>query len=75
MRRSSRAVALGLVLGVLCALAATRVLKRLLYEVKPLDVPTFVAVGLTLALSAWIGSYLPARRAATVDPMESVRCE
>jgi ABC-type lipoprotein release transport system permease subunit len=68
-------VAVGLLLGVLGALAATRVLTRLLYEVKPLDVPTFVAVGLTLALFAWIGSYLPARRAAAVNPVETVRCE
>jgi putative ABC transport system permease protein len=75
MRRSSRAVALGLVLGLLGALATTRVLTRLLYLIKPLDIPTFLAVGLLLALFAWVGSYLPARRAATVDPMESVRCD
>jgi predicted permease len=75
MRRSSRLVVVGLLIGVLGALAATRVLERLLYEVKPLDAPTFVGVGVTLALFAWIGSYLPARRAAAVDPMESVRCD
>lgn len=75
LRRSGRAVAIGLALGFAGALAATRVLTRLLYEVKPTDAPTFAAVAVLLAGFALAGSYIPARRAARVDPMESVRCD
>jgi putative ABC transport system permease protein len=75
LSRSGRALALGLVLVRLGALATTRVLTRLLYEVKPTDVPTFAVVVLILGGFGICGSYIPARRAARVDPVESVRCE
>jgi predicted permease len=73
--RGGRSIAVGLALGVLGAAAATRLLTRLLYEVKPLDLPTFVGVAGLLTAFALLASYLPARRAAKVDPMESVRCD
>jgi putative ABC transport system permease protein len=75
LSRSGRALALGLVLGLVGAVAATRVLTRLLYEVKPRDVPTFLAVALILGVSGMVASYIPACRAAKVDPIESVRCD
>ena len=75
LRRSSHALALGLILGLAGAVATTRVLTRLLYEVKPTDGPTFAAVAVILAVFGLCGSYIPASRAARVDPMESVRCE
>lgn len=75
LSRSGRALALGLVLGFLGAAATTRVLTRLLYEVKSTDAPTFAAVVLILGGFGMAGSYIPAWRAAKVDPVESVRCD
>ena len=64
-------------IGVACGLAAaaglTRLMKSLLYEVKPLDPATFAIVALGLILAAALASFLPALRASTVDPMEALR--
>ena len=65
----------GLVLGLAGAWASTRLLANQLYEIKPYDPVTFIAVGLTLVMVAFLACYLPARRAANVDPMEALRCE
>jgi putative ABC transport system permease protein len=73
--RGSRAVAVGLLLGCLGAMGTTRVLTRMLYEIQPLDVPTFAGVAVTLTVFALVGNYIPARRATKVDPMESVRSD
>jgi putative ABC transport system permease protein len=68
-------VALGLALGVLGALAAGRVLSTLLFNTKPTDVPTLLAVGAVLAMVALAACYVPARRASKVDPMVALRYE
>jgi len=65
----------GLVLGLAGAWASTRLLANQLYEIKPYDPVTFIAVGLMLVMVAFLACYLPARRAANVDPMEALRCE
>jgi predicted permease len=66
---------MGVMMGLLGALALVRVLTNLLFEVKPLDPLTFAAVSLLLFTVAALACWLPARRAARVDPMVALRCE
>ena len=73
--QSMRTVALGLVVGVGGALAVSRLLSTLLYGVGATDPLTFVGVTLLLAAVAALASYVPARRAARVDPMVALRYE
>ena len=70
-----RLAALGLVLGVAGALVATRLLSTLLFRMKPFDFPTFAAVTLGLALVSLAASWLPARRAAGIEPTVALRDE
>jgi putative ABC transport system permease protein len=66
---------IGVGVGLLGAFAATRLLRTLLFEVSPTDPLTFLAVPLLLGAVALLASYLPARRAARVDPMIALRSE
>jgi predicted permease len=66
---------IGSAIGLVCALAVTRLVSRLLYGVSPMDPVTFVGVALLLVIVAMLASWLPARRAAKVDPMEALRNE
>jgi putative ABC transport system permease protein len=61
--------------GLAVALALTRLMKALLYEVSATDPATFAAVPLLLALVALLASWVPARRAAGVEPLEAIRYE
>jgi len=70
-----RLTLLGLSLGLVGALAATRLLSSLLYGVKPQDPSTLVSVAILLAATAMLASYIPARRATNVDPMLALRHE
>jgi putative ABC transport system permease protein len=73
--QGARVVAVGVALGLLAALAATRPLAAHLFGVTPVDAPTFAAVAaLMLAIGA-IAAYVPARRASRVDPCQSLRNE
>jgi len=75
IRQGLRLVATGLVLGFAASFALTRFLTSLLFEVKPADVMTTLAVALTLAAVALLANYLPARHASRVDPNVALRCE
>src|SRR6266511_1621471 len=66
---------LGLVIGLAGALAATRLVSNILYGVAPTDPATFTGVSFLLVFVSVIASWLPARRAAKVDPMEALRYE
>lgn len=70
-----RLVALGLVIGVVAAVFASRLLGNLLYEVEPADPATLAAVAVTALAAAVAAAYLPARRAARVEPMRVLREE
>ncbi|HEU0009036.1 MAG TPA: FtsX-like permease family protein, partial [Verrucomicrobiae bacterium] len=75
LRQGMTLAVLGVALGVPAALGLTRVLTSLLYEVKPGDPLTVSGVSLILLLVALLACWLPARRAAKVDPMEALRYE
>jgi putative ABC transport system permease protein len=65
----------GLVLGLVGAAGLTRLLGGILYEIEPLDPLTFAGMSAALAVVAVAASYLPARRASRVSPLESLRAE
>jgi ABC-type antimicrobial peptide transport system permease subunit len=70
-----RLVLIGLGLGLAAAFAITRVLSSVLYGVKATDLLTFGGVSLLLAGVALLASYIPARRAASIEPMQALRAE
>ena len=73
--RGMTPVGFGLVAGVVGALAVGRLLRSLLYEISPYDPLTIFVVALVVVAAAIAACYLPARRAARVDPMVALRCE
>jgi len=73
--RTMRLAVCGVALGLAGALALTRYLGSLLYQVRPFDPATFVVVSLILAGAALAACYVPARRAMRVDPMVALRYE
>ena len=73
--QGAKVVLLGVVVGILAAMATTRALQSLLFGIQALDVGTFLAVAVTMILVGLAASYLPARRASQVDPIESLRGE
>lgn len=66
---------LGIIVGVPCALAATRLIAHLLYGVAPGDPITFAAAGVMLLAVGAVAGYWPAHRAAQIDPVAALRCE
>jgi predicted permease len=75
LRQGMEPVAIGLGLGLLAAFGLTRLISGLLYGVSPGDPATFATVALLLAAVAILACYLPARRAARIDPVEALRNE
>ena len=73
--QGARVVVLGAVIGVAVALASTRVLGSLLFGVKPVDPIVFAAMSAMMVVIGGLASYIPARRASSVNPIESLRSD
>jgi predicted permease len=67
--------AIGVITGLVVAAFSMRLLSSILYKVSPVDWLTYVAVSLGLIGTAFVASYMPSRRAATVNPVEALRSE
>jgi macrolide transport system ATP-binding/permease protein len=65
----------GIFAGLICSLAATTLMRKLLFGVQSWDVPTLIAVAAVLGVSALVASFIPARRAASVNPVDALRAE
>jgi putative ABC transport system permease protein len=70
-----RLVLVGLAIGVAVSLASTRLLRSQLFGVQPADPLSYAAVAILLGLVALLACYIPARRAANVDPLVALRQE
>jgi macrolide transport system ATP-binding/permease protein len=65
----------GIVSGLMCSIAAATLMRKVLFGIHTWDVSTLAAVALLLGVSAMLASYFPARRAASVNPVEALRAE
>jgi ABC-type lipoprotein release transport system permease subunit len=68
-------LAVGVAIGLGAAVAFARAMRSLVFNVTPLDPVTFVTMPMLLAAADALASYLPSRRAALVDPVETLRAE
>ena len=75
LREALTLVVIGLIVGLLASFAITRTAESLLYELKPNDPLTITFAALLLVMVATLAGYLPARRAARVDPIIALREE
>ena len=75
LRRGMKLTLIGMALGLMGAVASTRLLRDMLFGIKPVDPLTFAAMTLLLMCISLVACFLPARRATKVDPMNVLRSE
>ena len=75
LAQAAKLVSIGISLGIIGAVLLARLIATLLYGVTPFDIVTLVSVSVLLAFVALIASYVPARRASSINPMDSLRYE
>jgi ABC-type lipoprotein release transport system permease subunit len=73
--QGARVVVVGVIIGIVVALAATRLLGTLLYGVEPVDPVVFATMSVTMIAIGALASYMPAHRASSVNPIESLRSD
>jgi predicted permease len=75
LREASVLALAGIVIGIGCAILAATFMRKLLFGTPPWDITTLLCVAAVLGVSALLASFLPARRAASVDPISALRAE
>jgi len=75
LKQAGKLTAIGIVAGLICSVGAAVLMRKLLFGTQAWDATTLVAVAVVLALSAVLASYLPAHRAASVNPADALRAE
>jgi ABC-type antimicrobial peptide transport system permease subunit len=75
MRQAGWLTAAGVGIGLACAIGAATAGSKLLFGVAAWDIPTLATVAIVLAAASLAASFLPARRAASVNPVEALRAE
>jgi macrolide transport system ATP-binding/permease protein len=75
LREGGRLAAWGIACGLVCSLVMTTLLRSMLFGVRSWDVVTFAGVAVVLATAALLASYIPAHRAASINPVEALRAE
>jgi ABC-type antimicrobial peptide transport system permease subunit len=75
LRETFGLLAVGLAAGTAASLFAARLFTKTLYGLSVFDPPTIVSAGLVIAIAATLATYVPARRASRIDPMDAVRHE
>jgi ABC-type antimicrobial peptide transport system permease subunit len=75
MREAVWLTGVGLTVGLACALGAATLMRSLLFGVQAFDAATLIATTALLAFASLLATYIPARRAAQVDPMVALRYE
>jgi ABC-type antimicrobial peptide transport system permease subunit len=75
MRQAGWLTAVGIGIGLLCAVGASTGMGKLLFGVAAWDAPTLAAVAFVLGTASLAASFLPARRAASVSPTDALRAE
>jgi macrolide transport system ATP-binding/permease protein len=75
LKEAGTLAVLGIVIGMGCAILAASLMRKLLFFTEPWDITTLFSVAVVLGVSALLASFLPARRAASVDPITALRSE
>jgi macrolide transport system ATP-binding/permease protein len=75
LSEAGRLIGVGTGLGLVCSVAAATMIRGLLFGVSAWDIPTLAAVAAVIGVSAVVASYIPARRAASVNPVDALRAE
>jgi macrolide transport system ATP-binding/permease protein len=75
LREAGRLMAIGILAGAICSVIAASLMRKLLFGTVPWDAGTLAGVAVVLAVSALFASYIPAQRAASVNPVEALRAE